>query len=60
MELMQLLHQILGKENAELANRSEFTALDATDAEAVRKSFTGGEFTTVYQLVAMLSAKGEN
>lgn len=47
------------KGNDELANRSEFIELDATDSEAVRKVITEGGFTTVYQLVAMLSAKGE-
>ncbi len=43
----------------ELANRSEFILLDATDTESVRKVIGEGGFTTVYHLVAMLSAKGE-
>ena len=43
----------------ELANRSEFIQLDATDTDQVRKVIEEGGFTTVYHLVAMLSAKGE-
>ena len=40
-------------------NRSEFISLDATDIDAVREILKKGEFTHVYHLVAMLSAKGE-
>ena len=44
----------------EQANRSEFILLDATDEASVRKVISEGNFETVYHLVAMLSAKGEN
>ena len=43
----------------ELVNRSEFILLDATDTNSVRKVIGECGCTTVYQLVAMLSAKGE-
>lgn len=43
----------------ELANRSEFIPLDATDSNTLRKVIEEHQITTVYQLVAMLSAKGE-
>ena len=43
----------------DLVNRSEFIFLDATDSNEVRRVIENGGFTTVYQLVAMLSAKGE-
>ena len=47
------------KGNDKLVNRSDFILLDATDTEAVRSVIKNVGFTTVYQLVAMLSAKGE-
>lgn len=43
----------------ELVNRSEFILLDATDTNSVRKVIVECGCTTVYHLVAMLSAKGE-
>jgi nucleoside-diphosphate-sugar epimerase len=46
--------------NDEQANRSEFMLLDATNEAAVRQVISEGSFETVYHLVAMLSAKGEN
>ena len=50
----------LRKSDDELANRSEFVELDTTDSEALRDILKSGEYSTVYQLVAMLSAKGES
>lgn len=50
----------LRKSNDELANRSEFVELDSTDSKALRDILNSGEYSTVYQLVAMLSAKGES
>jgi nucleoside-diphosphate-sugar epimerase len=44
----------------EQANKSPFMILDATDEESVKKLLKGEWFTSVYHLVAMLSAKGEN
>ena len=49
----------ISKCDDELVNRSEFILLDATDTNSVRKVIKECEFTTVYHLVAMLSAKGE-
>ena len=43
----------------ELASRSEFIQLDATDFNALRKVIEEHQITIVYQLAAMLSAKGE-
>ena len=40
-------------------NKSKFISLNATDIDAVREVLITGEFTHVYHLVAMLSAKGE-
>jgi nucleoside-diphosphate-sugar epimerase len=48
------------KGNDEQANKSPFMILDATDDTSVRKLLKGGWFSSVYHLVAMLSAKGEN
>ena len=45
------------KGSYELANRSEFIPLDATDSNTLRKVIEEHQITTVYQLVAMLSAK---
>ena len=47
------------KSNDKDVNKSEFILLDATDIDSVRKILKTGEFTHVYHLVAMLSAKGE-
>lgn len=47
------------KSNDKGVNKSKFISLDATDINSVRKTLKTGEFTHVYHLVAMLSAKGE-
>ena len=47
------------KSHDKYVNKSEFISLDATDINSVKKILKTGEFTHVYHLVAMLSAKGE-